>query len=66
MDVSAQSLIREYNSAASEGHTLLILKGAIILLFFLSFARCNGFDVVSGCGKNAGGAAEAVVFHNLP
>lgn len=66
MDVSAQSLIREHNSAASEGPALLFLKGVIILFFSLFFASCNCFDVVSGCGKNAGGAAETVVFHNLP
>lgn len=65
VDVSVQSAIREYDSAASEGPTLLILTGTIRPLFFLSLLHVAIADVVSGCGKNAGGAVETVAFHNL-
>lgn len=68
MDVSVQDMIRhkgiQTTVLLSEGVTLLILTEAIRLFFC---AQCHRIDVVSGCGKNAEGAAQTLswVFHNL-
>lgn len=65
-----QNMIRhkgiETTVLLSEGVTLLILTEAIRLFFFFC-AQCHRIDVVSGCGKNAEGAAQTLsrVFHNL-
>lgn len=64
MDVFTHNEIREHATALlSEGVTLLILT-ALIRVFFSS--QCYRIDVVSGCGKNAEGAAQTqrLVFHN--
>lgn len=59
MDLSEQSMIREYTTVfLSEGVSLLILTEAIRFLFFS--AKCHRIDVVSGCGKNAEGAAQTL------
>lgn len=65
MDVFTDDEIREHATALlSEGVTLLILTVLIRVFFFSS--QCYRIDVVSGCGKNAEGAAQTqrLVFHN--
>lgn len=65
VDVSAQTLIREYSTVLLyKGVTLLILTEPIRSFFFA--VHCHQIDVVSGCGKNAEGAVQtlSLVFHN--
>lgn len=74
MDVSVHGAIRGYNRCLSGTYFVDFTrhdKAGLFFFYFIFFrfplclARCNRFDVVSGCGKNAGGAVETVVFRNL-